>query len=79
MLRERERECVFSVCGLYLSVCECEREGKGVKGIFGISRKMGPDHVDCLFKKKRNDTRMIFLQQILTSRLLLVVIVELKK
>ena len=49
--RERERECVFSVCGLYLSVCECEREGKGVKGIFGISRKMGPGHVDCVFLK----------------------------
>ena len=53
--RERERERESSQCfeSLYLSVCECEREGKGVKGIFGISRKMGPDHVDCFFQKKK--------------------------
>ena len=57
--RKRERVCVFSVCGLYLSVCDCEREGKGVKGIFGISRKKGAGPRGlCLFKKLKSVTEI---------------------
>ena len=51
---------------LYLSVCECWSEGKGVKGIFGISENgAGPrglclfsflffDNVDCVFLRVKN-------------------------